>query len=253
MAVELLACVGVETVAVGSRVMAAVLLKRFTASCRGEESGWPADAVASFRAALCAKMLGERSGQVARQLCHAVAQEAVGGGWPEIVSAAGECLSAELDACEGDAARASRAGVCLSLVKALCEAGDPCATSDAGTSALAPLVARCLAAADAVGDVSAAAVKASCALASACSKGVLKGVVAPQLCGPCLGVVQSLLTRGDEARAVECLDALVDAAADAPTFLAQVVEQLAQLVGAAANAEAFEASTRSRAWVREQG
>ncbi|KAH8068995.1 hypothetical protein JL721_6194 [Aureococcus anophagefferens] len=91
--------------------------------------------VASFREALCAKMLGEASPLVARQLCHAVASEASAGagrrscGWPATRS--GKTPRA-VEA--GDASRAPAARICLSLARALVEAD--AAGGDAGAEAL---------------------------------------------------------------------------------------------------------------------
>ena len=90
------------------------------------------------------------------------------------------------------------------------------------------------------------AVKAACTLAIRCSSAARKQVLAPQLAKAVLQATQVFLTK-DESRGVECLDALVDAAGEAPAFLAADAGQLLVLVGAAANAAQFEPETRSRA------
>ena len=246
LAQELLNAVGAgATLPEPSRVMAAVLARRFTApmTCRSD-APWAAAVVASFREALCAKMLGEASPLVARQLCHAVASEASAGAWPEVLQMAGDALGRDVPALEaGDASRAQSARICLSLARALVEAD--AAGGDAGAEALSPLLARYCGVGD--GETSTLAVRAACALGARASAKARKATVGPQLCGPCLAATQKLLEAGDEARAVECFDALVDVAADGAAFFAKLAGDLARLVGAAANADAFEATTRGRA------
>ena len=90
------------------------------------------------------------------------------------------------------------------------------------------------------------AVKAACTLAIRCSSAARQQVLAPSLAKAVLQATQVFLTK-DESKGVECLDALVDAAGEAPAFLAADAGQLLGLVGAAANAAQFEPETRSRA------
>ena len=63
------------------------------------------------------------------------------------------------------------------------------------------------------------AVKAACTLAIRCSSAARKQVLAPSLAKAVLQATQVFLTK-DESKGVECLDALVDAAGEAPAFLA---------------------------------
>ena len=238
---ELVACLGNAQLATPVRHLAAVLAKRFTAPRRalGALGDWDPAAVAGFRNGLWQALASGPEPLVARALCVTVSEEASDGNQPW-AEANRDCV-AGLGAAPGT----PQATIALTLCAALADGDDDKVglAGDAAVAEVAPRLQQHLASDAATGVL---AVKAACRVAIRCSSAARKQVLAPACAQACLKATERFLT-SDETKGVECLDALVDAAGEAPAFLAADAGQLLALVGAAANAAQFEPETRSRA------
>jgi hypothetical protein len=241
LASELVACLGNASLSPAVRQLAATLAKRFTAPRRalGALGEWNAGAVEGFRNALWQALASGPEPPVARALCVAVAEEASDATqpWP---AASSNCV-AGLNAAPGS----PQATVALTLCAALAD-GDDAKVGLAGDASISEVMTPLQQHLSSDAETGVLAVKAACTLAIRCSSAARKQVLAPSLAKAVLQATQVFLTK-DESKGVECLDALVDAAGEAPAFLAADAGQLLGLVGAAANAAQFEPETRSRA------
>lgn len=213
----------------GSRALAAVLLRRFA---RREEQ-WDADAVAGWRHALWQGLQKERSPLVSRLLCDAIASEAANSGWPEACARAGETLSVG-----ADTATMIKS---LHLVRALAREGDQTTLSESCADTMAELVARCC---EMRGLALASATCAICLARHATMRegGAMQNKLAPA----CLRVCGESLERGELEIARFYLDALVEAASDAPRLFASSASTALRLGCAVAACPQLEVETRGR-------
>lgn len=213
----------------GSRALAAVLLRRFA---RREEQ-WDENAVAGWRHALWQILQKERSPLVSRLLCDTIASEAANSGWPEACARAGETLSVG-----ADTATMIKS---LHLVRALAREGDQTTLSESCADTLAALVSRCC---EMRGLALASATCATClARHAAIREG---GAIQNKLAPACLRACEASLERGELDTARFYLDALVEAAGDAPSLFASAVSRALCLGRAVAACPQLDVETRGR-------